>query len=174
MEVACELDPAAAFALNSNAKPQHIFWNASELRPDGQSFCYVHGNKCKIPNIEFDLYCGGFSCKSNSRQNPSRSAVDPCETKHWDSFLHCHQFVHRFRPACVLLENVCGIKLPRQAGKESVLSVVMEKLQTIEGYTWAHFELDSACLPDVRPRVYFLAADWGRGLSLALNPTFRS
>ena len=108
------------------------------------------------------LFVSGFSCKANSTQNKERFTKDPCESHHFESFVGCLDFCKKYRPQFVLLENVCGIQLQKARGqKETVLDEIMKRLHEVEGYEWKYFPCDSFCLPDARPRVYFVGTRMG-------------
>lgn len=157
--LACEINPAAAFALETNAAPKHIFQDSTALVDDSASaWCFKHGARCKKNFVKrIDLYIAGFSCKANSLQNSERFTKSPLASSHYESFLDCARFIRKFNPLWVILENVTGISLPTSKGKtDSVLDHVMKELHSVEGYLWRYEHLDSVCLPDSRPRVYFI------------------
>ena len=162
----CENNPAAAFALEINARPQHIFHDSASLVDDsGSAWCFKHGARCSKKNFakKLDLYVAGFSCKANSLQNAERFSKSPLKSVHYESFLDCARFVQKFNPLWVVLENVNGISFPTGKGqKDTVLDHVMQELRSIEGYLWQYYQLDSACLPDCRPRIYFIGTRQGQ------------
>lgn len=167
--IASECDPAVAFALSQNTKPEHIFADALTLAgPKGATFswCFLHSRLCKVPVPvsagALHLFVSGFSCKANSTQNNERWTKDPCESHHFQSFVGCLEFCKKYRPQFVLLENVCGIQLQKARGqKETVLDEIMKQLQEVDGYEWKYFPCNSFVLPDTRPRVYFVGTRMG-------------
>ena len=122
--LACEINPAAAFALETNAAPKHIFQDSTALVDDSASaWCFKHGARCKKNFVKkIDLYVAGFSCKANSLQNAERFTKSPLASSHYESFLDCTRFIRKFNPLWVILENVNGISLPTSKGQtDSVL-----------------------------------------------------
>ena len=144
---------------------QHLFGDCQResFQPGSRQFCYLHGAVCDLPKARtLSLYVAGFACKGNSQMNQDRYKIDPTASHHFESFTSCVRLVENFQPSMVLLENVTGIcKTRGKDGCGTVLESIMKHLNSLKGYIWRHWSMDTFVLPTIRPRVYFFGARLG-------------
>ena len=125
------------------------------------AICIQRGAAFQLPTVS-------TSTSQVSHAKPTRTSTinalteDATQSKHFQSFEACVNFIRLASPDIAVLENVSGIASVKKSGEdENVLSVVMKQLNEIEGYEWQPFNLETYVLPSLRSRVYFIGTRGG-------------
>ena len=124
---------------------KHHFSCARELGFHGESFCYLHQQKCK-PERKMKpafLVSSGLSCRGFSTVNPHRFSKGAQAHEESDLMVSYIETLKREEPDHGLVENVVGFLL--KEAKTSDLTPLQRFLQMVE-----------EALPMYTPRVYLL------------------
>mmetsp|Transcript_23405 Transcript_23405/g.65363 ORF Transcript_23405/g.65363 Transcript_23405/m.65363 type:complete len:669 (+) Transcript_23405:1-2007(+) len=151
----CEFDEAKqGFLLKNFSDVGYLFSDCTQM---GRKRAWDVKSKSvqEIPG-DIDFLVAGFSCKDLSFMNSYRKTLEEMGQS-GRTLRGCFDYVERYRPRCVLLENVYAIDRADQHGLKQV-NIVMEGLR-LRGYV-AGYTLMNSCdyyLPQIRHRIWM----WG-------------
>jgi len=151
----CEFDEAKqGFLLKNFSNMGYLFSDCTHMGRR-RAWDVKSGSVQNIPG-DLDLLVAGFSCKDLSFMNSYRKTLEEMGTS-GRTLRGCFDYVERYRPRVVLLENVYAIDRADQHGLKQV-NIVMEGLRA-RGYV-AGYTLMNSCdyyLPQIRHRIWM----WG-------------
>lgn len=150
----CEMDAEKQEFLMSNFDFEYLFADCTQM---GRARAWdVKSQSVQDVPGDIDILAAGFSCKDLSFMNSYRKTLEEMGQS-GATLRGCFDYVERYRPRLVLLENVYAIDRADQHGLKQV-NIVMEGLRA-RGYA-AAYNLCNSCdyyVPQVRHRIWM----WG-------------
>lgn len=150
----CELDEQKQEFLMKNFDMEFLFSDCTQMGR-GRAWDVKSQSVQDVPG-DVDVLAAGFSCKDLSFMNSYRKTLEEMGQS-GATLRGCFDYVERYRPRLVILENVFAIDRADQHGLKQV-NIVMEGLRA-RGYA-AAYNLCNSCdyyVPQVRHRIWM----WG-------------
>ncbi|CAE7814073.1 sinIM [Symbiodinium sp. CCMP2592] len=169
-----EISKTAATWVLKRAGPKHLFQDVMHTSRSS-AYCLTHGQKCKVPGSDLQLYAAGNSCKSNSIRNPKRWTDNPMQGESGSTFSMTVDVLVKWQPRFFLIENVVGARPERYVfqlvrpckvgsaadsqDKKSPLEIYLETLRSrLPGYDIEWVEVGGHPLPERRERLWILGS----------------
>jgi site-specific DNA-cytosine methylase len=140
----CEIEPFKQAYIERNFQPPILFRDIRELGAKQATTAY--GSLVDVPG-NVDMLVAGTSCVDYSTLNNEKKDIDS-KGESGQTFRGMMDWIKKFMPAVVILENVCG----------APWDLIRQRFEK-EGYSseWMRLDTKHYYIPHTRTRVYLLA-----------------
>ncbi|KAG4436407.1 hypothetical protein IFR05_008100 [Cadophora sp. M221] len=166
--ISAEIKPAKSAFIEKNFDSPINACDITEISMQGKrdpkwtkewTLTTAYGGKAKVPR-DLDLLVAGFACDDFSILNTKRKTLD-AKGESGDTFYATLEYIDRYRPKMVILENVIGApwihaKLRKKKGTKEVIGI--DEQFRLMGYEAVFIKLDTKdhYLPHTRQRGYMV------------------